>query len=230
MSKTKRNVTNPAEHLDEVGVDASRLYTLFIGPPEIDAEWNDDAVSGPYKFLKRLWESAHEHVDAVKRFRTSGPAGDAALRRKTHRTIADVTKGLEDFGFNVAIAKLMELSNEVRRAGDDPAVGEALWTVAFLIAPFAPHFAEELHALFGGEGSIFRAGWPAFDAAAAAEDEVEIAVQVNGKVRARVRVAADADDASVTATGRAAVAEHLAGKTVVKELVVPRRLVAFSVR
>ncbi|MGH7162662.1 MAG: leucine--tRNA ligase, partial [Planctomycetota bacterium] len=203
MSKTRRNVTSPGRHIAEVGVDASRLYTLFIGPPEIDAEWNDRAVWGPFKFLARLWESAHEHAGAVRRFRSGGAAGDRALRRRTHQTIRAVTEDLEGFHFNTAIARLMELSNAIRDAGDDPATGEALWTTALLVAPFAPHIAEELHALFGGKGSIFRAGWPEADAAAAAEEEIELPVQINGKLRARIRVPAGAGEDAIKRAARA---------------------------
>jgi leucyl-tRNA synthetase len=232
MSKTKKNVTSPGEHLSEVGVDASRIYTLFIGPPEIDAEWNDRGVQGPYKFLQRIWDSSHKHRDLVLAYRKNGPAGDRALRRKTHQTIRQVSHDVEHFGFNTAIAHLMELGNEVRAKGDDPAVGEALWHMCILIAPFAPHIAEELHALFGGEGSVFHAGWPEWDAEAAAEQEIEVPVQVNGRLRGKVHVAAGAGKGEMLSAARADahVAAHLEGVTVVKEIVVPGRLVNFVVK
>jgi len=232
MSKTKKNVTSPTEHLDEVGVDASRLYTLFIGPPEIDAEWNDDAVRGPYKFLQRLWDSAHRGREAVQRYRKEGASGDRDLRRKTHQTIAAVTADLDGFGFNTAIARLMELGNAIRDKEGDPAVGEALAAMAFLLAPFAPHIAEELHALFGGTGSVFHAGWPEADAAVAAEDQVEIPVQVNGKLRGRVTVPAGASEEEIrrAALADARVAELIGGMTVAKAIVVPGRLVNFVVK
>jgi leucyl-tRNA synthetase len=226
MSKTKKNVTSPTEHLSEVGVDASRLYTLFIGPPEIDAEWNDDAVMGPFKFLRRLWVSANKNREHVLRYRKEGASGDRDLRRKTHQTIAAVTHGYENFGFNTAIAKLMELGNAIEEKDGDPAVGEALWAMAFLLAPPAPHISEELFALFGGTGSIFKAGWPAADQAVAAEDEIEIVVQANGKVRGRVKVPAGASDEQVLAAARPTVA----GLAVVKEIVVKGRLVNFVVK
>jgi leucyl-tRNA synthetase len=232
MSKTKLNVTAPGEHLADVGVDASRLYTLFIGPPAEDAEWNDRAVFGPYKYLSRLWESAHRHRDRVAQYRETGPAGGRDLRRKTHQTIQAVTKDLETFGFNTAIAHLMKLNNDVRTAGDDVAAGEALWTTCRLLAPFAPHMAEELHALFGGDGSVFRAGWPEADAAVAAVDEIEIPVQVNGKLRATVCVDVNAapDAIKEAARGNEKIAGYLDGVTVVKEIVVPGRLVNFVVK
>jgi leucyl-tRNA synthetase len=226
MSKTKKNVTSPSEHLGEVGVDASRLYTLFIGPPEIDAEWNDDAVRGPFKFLQRLWESAHRNREHVLAYRKGGAAGDRDLRRKTHQTIAAVTQDLEGFGFNTAIAKLMELGNAIRDKDGDPATGEALAAMAFLLAPLAPHISEELHALFGGTGSIFKAGWPTADPAVAAEDEVEIPVQVNGKLRGRVKVRAGASQAETLAEAR----KQVAGQPIVKEIYVPGRLVNFVVK
>jgi len=227
MSKTKKNVTSPTEHLEEVGVDASRLYTLFIGPPEIDAEWNDDAVRGPFKFLCRLWESAHRGREHVLAYRSGGASGDRDLRRKTHQTIAAVTADLEGFGFNTAIARLMELGNAIREKDGDPATGEALWAMAFLLAPQAPHIAEELHALFGGTGSIFKAGWPTADPAVAAEDSIEIPVQINGKLRGRVTVPAGASEDEIKRAARAVLEPQLA---VVKEIVVPGRLVNFVVK
>ncbi|MFB3065942.1 MAG: leucine--tRNA ligase, partial [Planctomycetota bacterium] len=235
MSKTKKNVTSPVEHLDEVGVDASRLYTLFIGPPELDAEWNDRAVQGPFKFLQRLWDSAHRHRDLVLRYRAQGvaPDSDRELRRKTHATIGQVTRDLEGLSFNTAIARMMELSNEIRREhGEDPALGEALWTLKSLIAPFAPHLGEELHALFGGEGSVFAAGWPQADTAATAVEEIEVPVQVNGKLRGRVKVGVNADREAMLAAARADsdVCGHLEGKKVVKEIVVPGRMINFVVK
>jgi leucyl-tRNA synthetase len=234
MSKTKKNVTNPGEHLAEVGVDASRLYTLFIGPPALDAEWNDDAVFGPFKFLQRFWDSAHRHAEKVRRYRARGPGGDAGLRRKTHQTIEAVTQDVEAFGFNTAIARLMELGNMIRQESlqDDDALGEALWMMTRLLAPFAPHVAEEVHALFGGEGSVFLGGWPQADRAVAAEDDVEIPVQVNGKIKGRTRVPAGASREAILAAARADAAErgYLEGRAVLKEIVVPGRLVNFVVK
>jgi leucyl-tRNA synthetase len=230
MSKTKKNVTSPTEHLEEVGVDASRLYTLFIGPPEIDAEWNDDAVRGPFKFLRRLWESAHRNREHVLADRSGGASGDRDLRRKTHQTIAAVTQDLENFGFNTAIAKLMELGNAIEAKDGDPATGEALAAMAFLLAPLAPHISEELHALFGGTGSIFKAGWPTADPAIAAEDSIEIPVQVNGKLRGRATVPAGASEDQIKRAARAALADQLKGATIVKEIVVKGRLVNFVVK
>jgi leucyl-tRNA synthetase len=226
MSKTKKNVTSPTEHLEEVGVDASRLYTLFIGPPEIDAEWNDDAVMGPFKFLRRLWVTAHRNREHALAYRKKGASGDRELRRKTHRTIAAVTQDLEGFGFNTAIAKLMELGNAIEEKDGDPATGEALAAMAFLLAPLAPHIAEELHTLFGGTGSIFKAGWPTADPAVAAVDQVEIVVQVNGKLRGRVTVRSGASQEEILREAR----PQVAGFSVVKEIVVPGRLVNFVVK
>jgi leucyl-tRNA synthetase len=137
-----------------------------------------------------------------------------------------VTKDYEGFAFNTAIAKLMELGNAIEAKDGDPATGEALWAMAFLLAPPAPHVSEELHALFGGEGSIFKAGWPTADPAVAREDEIEIPVQVNGKVRGRVKVPAGASEAQMLEAAR----PHVAGQSVVKEIVVKGRLVNFVVK
>jgi leucyl-tRNA synthetase len=230
MSKTKKNVTSPTEHLDEVGVDASRLYTLFIGPPEIDAEWNDDAVIGPFKFLRRLWEAAHRNREQVLACRKHGRSGDKDLRRKTHQTIAAVTHDLENFGFNTAIARLMELGNSIDKKEGDPAVGEALDAMTYLLAPLAPHISEEMNALFGGKESIFRAGWPVADPDIAAEEEIEIALQVNGKLKGRAKVAPEASEKEHERVGREAIAEQLQGVTIAKVIVVKGRLVNFVVK
>ena len=128
---------------------------------------------------------------------------------------------------------MMELSNEIRREhGDDPALGEALWTLKSLIAPFAPHLAEELHALFGGQRSVFASGWPEPDAAATVVEEIEVPVQVNGKLRGRIKVGVNADREALLAAARADadVQGHLAGKQVVKEIVVPGRMINFVVK
>lgn len=247
MSKSMYNVVPPEPIIEKFGTDTLRLYTLFIGPAQRDAAWDDRAVVGAYRFLSRLWAKVTAHADAFAKG-PSGPlslatvAGDAAceaLFRKTHQTVRKVTDDIEtSWHFNTAIAKIMELFNETERF--DPAASEkafavfrfALETSVQLLSPFAPHIAEELWVLLGREKGIFRAKWPTWDADAAKEEEIEVPIQINGKVRSRMIVPADSseDDLRARALAEERIAGLLAGKTVHKVLVVPKRLVNVVVK
>ncbi len=247
MSKSKGNVVNPDELIEKFGADTERLYTLFIGPPERDAEWSDEGIVGCWKFLGRLWTMVHEAAPHVAAERGAPPdpreLSPAAreLRRKTHETIAKVTRDIEGaFGFNTAVAAIMELSNQAK--GIDPAAAapadrralrEALESMVLLLAPMVPHIAEELWRALGHDvDTIFREPWPQADPEAMRREEVEIAIQINGKVRSRERVPAAASDDEV----REAVLRNervralLDGKEVVKTIVVPGKLVNIVVR
>ncbi len=244
MSKSKGNVVPPDELIEQYGADTERLYTLFAGPPDRDAEWNDTAVEGSFRFLNRVWNLIEEYP-----FRAGGLsdaasklAGDdlaepiVALHRKTHQTIRKVTRDMEDFHFNTAIAAIMELVNATRSfvdaLGDEPrgneglAIAEALEAVTVLLGPMVPHFAEELWERAGGEGTLFATAWPGYDEDAAREDVVTIAVQVNGKLRGDVEVERGADEATVLELARSndRVAKHLEGKETRRVIFVPDRL------
>ncbi len=242
MSKSKGNVVSPDELIADYGADTLRLYTLFIGPPERDAEWNDQGVEGAHRFLRRLWKCVHDHHALLRGARdlevelgALGP-DERDLHRKAHEAIARITRDLEgDFHFNTAIAQIMELTNAITAftvAPDSPPPRRAVFThavrsVVLLLAPFAPHVAEELWQELGHAPSIFRAGWPASDPAALRRDEVEIVLQINGKVRDRLTVPADADAQALEALAldSAAIRRHLEGKTIRKVIVVPGKLI-----
>ncbi|GIW73147.1 MAG: hypothetical protein KatS3mg102_2689 [Planctomycetota bacterium] len=248
MSKSKGNVVNPDELIARYGADTQRLYTLFIGPPERDAEWQDDDITGCAKFLQRLWAMAHEVRELAGELPAEGQLGAAALQtlrpeaaellRKTHETIAKVTHDMEHrFAFNTAVAALMELLNQARAALQLPeprAAGERQvlrwWCEATvrMLAPMAPHIAEELwQALGHRHDTVFRAGWPEHDPELARPREVEIAVQINGKVRGHERVPADLGreelERRVLASER--VQRLLEGRPVRRAVVVPNKLV-----
>ena len=245
MSKSKGNVVAPEDMIARYGADALRAFILFMAPPDKGLDWNQDGLEGMYRFLGRLWRYVVEVAEGDVAF--AGQAGDpgeagnadraaATLRRERHRVVGKVTDDIERFGFNTALAAMMELLNatgDYRRAvsgAHDAALErDVAETLVQLLAPFAPHMAEELwREVLGMSGSVHREPWPAYDPALAAADEVEIAVQVNGKVRARIMVAADADEETVrsTALGEPNVSEHLAGLSVRKVVIVPGRLVS----
>jgi len=238
MSKSKGNVVSPDAVIAEYGADTQRLYTLFIGPPQKDAEWQDDAVVGARRFLDRVWRQTAERLDLVAGAQAYAGAGSdldpaaKALWRKTHQTIRKVTDDIEhSWQFNTAIAAVMELSNTVAEAQRTPAAAPvlrlALEATVRLLAPFVPHVAEELWTVLGHEPSVLAAGWPEYSEAACAEDVLTIPVQVNGKLRGHVTVAAGASEEEVRAAALAEekVRQHVGAAQVRKVIVIPGRLV-----
>ena len=246
MSKSKGNVVSPDALIRDYGSDTVRLYTLFIGPPEKDAEWNDRGIEGAARFLKRLWRRHAEHrgVLAEAADLACDPArmdrAERDLYRKVHETIERVTRDMEGaFHFNAAIAQIMELCNAIDGLAMDDQAGEqrkavfraAMEATILLVSPFAPHIAEELWEQLGHAPSVLQAPWPEVDPAALVRDEIDVVVQVNGKVRGHVTVAADAtrEDLEAAALAEDSVRKHLAGKTVRKVIVVPGKLVNVAV-
>ncbi|MEE9256176.1 MAG: class I tRNA ligase family protein, partial [bacterium] len=242
MSKSKMNGVSIEECTGRFGADAGRLYTLFIGPPERDKEWRDDGLIGVHRFLQRLWGTFQERIDSWK---SAEPfTGDAAslspsgkkLRRDTHYTLQQVSEVFErTFSFNTAIARIMELSTSLRaeEAAETAVQREAAEIILLCIAPMAPHVAEELWDALGagsGKGSIFRESWPAFDPSAIAAEEKEFAVQVNGKTRRTFMALPDAAKEELIEKAEVATATYTDGKTIVKHIVVPGRLVNIIVK
>ena len=228
MSKSKGNVIGPEELVEAYGADAVRLYILFIGPAREDMDWTDEGIDGMQRFVRRLYRLVGEVSERA-------PQGDppvSDLTRKAHATIAKVT---DDVGrrqsFNTAIAAIMELVNELSKAGpDDPAARFAAETAVSLIQPYAPHVAEELWELLGHE-RLWEQPWPVADEAQLVRGTFELVVQVNGKVRDRFEVdTGTAEDALVErARASARVQAHLDGAQIRKTIVVPGKLVNFVV-
>ena len=218
MSKSRGNVVAPDQVIAEHGADAMRLYLLFIGPYDQTADYKSSGIQGPAGFLNRLWQSALNAEDG---------APDGEVERALHRTIRRVSEQVPALQFNTAIAAMMEYLNVVR-AGGRTARRAELTPLVVILAPFAPHIAEELYERLGHAGGLFEtARWPAYDETKTAADTVEVAVQVNGKLRARIRVDAAADEAAVTALAQADenVARHVGDKPPRKVVWVPGRLV-----
>ncbi len=218
MSKSRGNVVSPDDVIEEFGADAMRLYELFMGPLEKGAPWSTDGIPGCFRFLQR----AHRLVTEEELVPGDGTEEQARL---TAKTIAGVTDDMEAIQPNTAISKLMVWARDVSREAPAPRSG----TLAFvkMLAPFAPHLAEELWSQLGQPDSLTYESWPEADAALLIEDTITLAVQVNGKRRDEIRVPADADEASVRSAALASesVQRHMAGKQPRKVIVVPKRLV-----
>jgi leucyl-tRNA synthetase len=239
MSKSKGNVVSFDEVIDRYGTDTLRCYTLAIGPPEKDAEWQEGGIVGYYRFLHRLWDAVtdHEGQDEPDTIRTDELQDDASkVYRQTHATIRKVTEDIEDnWHFNTAIASVMELFNEVYKLSSDPAEeGQeaavrrfALEKMVLLLSPFVPHICEELWQRLGNQPSILDQSWPEFDADAARSEEIEMPVQVNGTVRARLKVERDEDEETVreAALQLPGVQRHIQEREIQKVIVVPNRIV-----
>jgi len=252
MSKSRGNVVNPDDILVEFGADAFRLYEMFMGPLQDAKPWSTQGVAGVYKFLGRVWrlfvdekaETAFEQAETTTEAAKHGELLDLILldgaitdsqptkeQLKTlHACIKKVTEDLDGMRFNTAISAMMVFVNEANGWQTKPL--PVMRSFLQLLAPFAPHLAEELwarlHSTFGQLApSLSYAPWPQFDPALLVEDTIEIPVQVNGKLRDVIRVAADADNATLEAAARAAekVQPFLEGKTVRKAIVVPKRMV-----
>jgi len=233
MSKSRKNVVDPEDIIEQYGADVARWFMLSDSPPERDVEWTAAGVKAAWNHLQRVWRLLDEAELAVSGAvpQASGPEADA-LRKITHKTIAGVTADIDGFTFNKAVARLYELFNAIREAGgDDLGLGfarrEAFEALARLMAPMTPHFAEELWERLGHVTPLFETDWPNFNPALARDDVISMPVQVNGKKRAEIEVARDAgrEDIEGLVMTNPDVARFLDGKPPRKVIVVPGRIV-----
>ena len=241
MSKSKGNVVSPEDIINKYGADTARLFILFAAPPERDLEWNDTAVEGCSRFLSRLWrtfvsvsekEGIHDPIPADL------TEADKKLRRAIHSSVKKVTEDISTrFQFNTAISAIMEAVNALNEYLELPeskgsVAGEAAELLMLLIAPFAPHIAEEVWHDFGHQDSIHQQQWPQYDEKALALDTVQIVIQVNGKIKARLDIDANMskDEMAAMAQNHEKIAEWTAGKQIVKVIAIPRNLVNIVVK
>ena len=219
MSKSKGNVVSPDDLVRDYGCDSLRMYELFVGPPELDAEWDDRGIDGVSRFLKRFWKLA---IDS----READVKATPEMVKLRHRLIYDITQRLESFSLNTVISGFMEYNNKLmetaKKAGGIDI--ETMETFLILMAPFAPHMAEELWEIYGHNTSVFENRWPEADESAMKDDEIEVPVQINGKTRAVIRIPADAGKEEALAAGKEAVADKLDGN-IVKEIYVPKKII-----
>ena len=219
MSKSKGNVVSPDDLVRDYGCDSLRLYELFVGPPELDAEWDDRGIEGVSRFLNRFWNLVMDNKD--KDIQAS-----KEMIKLRHKLVYDIEYRFNQFSLNTVISGFMEYNNKLidlakKEGGIDK---ETLRTFVTLLAPFAPHIGEELWQQLGGTGSVFHSQWPECDEEAMKDDEIEVAVQVNGKTRAIINVAADISKEDALAAGREAVRDKMSG-SIVKEIYVPGKII-----
>jgi leucyl-tRNA synthetase len=240
MSKSKGNMISPVGYVERYGADTARCYTLFLGPPDQDADWSDEGVEGVHRFLARLWRLGAELAERtgarqLENDAAPPPGPDLEVLRKAHWAIDKVTSDMAGrFAFNTAIAAVMELVNEAyrhRETAGDAALHFAAATAASLIFPFAPHCGADVYEMLTGD-RVWEQPWPAADSSMLERDIVEVVVQVNGKLRDRVQAspATPRDELEALARARPNVQAHLDGKDVAKVVVVPGKLVNFVVR
>jgi leucyl-tRNA synthetase len=246
MSKSKGNVVSPDDFILTYGADTGRVFELFMAPPEKDLEWSDQGVEGAFRFLNRVWRFFQAHratvLGAPPRPAELSAAG-RAFRRTTHETIQRVTNDVEEFRFNTAISALHELMNAMHAfatesldrvaAGERASLlAEAIETLVLLLAPFAPHLAEELWEQLGRRDSVFRASWPVADPGALEREAVQVVVQVDGRVRTRLLVPPEIAEERLRSQALAdeRVRPWLQAREVARVVVVPGRLVNIVTR
>lgn len=239
MSKSVGNVVSPEEIVSQYGADTARLFILFAAPPEKDLEWSERGVEGSYRFLKRVWSIVGTYHQLALHD-NSLSKDELALRRKLHQTIAKVTEDLDGkFAFNTAISAIMELVNDMYKFAEAHKEinanlkTEVLRNLLILLAPFVPHIIEELwQTLHASEKSVHEASWPVVDSSALVVDTVEIAVQVNGKLRATMEVSVSLQNNELEEKAKQlpGVQKFVEGKTIVKCIVIPKRIVNIVVR
>lgn len=248
MSKSKNNGVDPEVMIQKYGADTTRLFIMFTAPPEKELEWNENGLAGASRFLNRVWRVVLENIDMIKDEKidySKLSKEDKALVRKLHQTIKRVTEAIEDnYHFNTSIAGNMELINDVYEfrnnvLGTDKestesqkVFGEVLRNIVIMLSPFVPHFCDELWEAMGEEGFLFNAPWPEYDEKLTVADEITMAIQVNGKVRGSISVerTASKEDIEKMALAVENVQKHTEGKTVVKVIVVPGKIVNIVVK
>lgn len=223
MSKSKGNVVSPDDLVKDYGCDSLRLYELFVGPPELDSEWDDRGIEGVYRFLNRFWNLVMDNKEKLVT-----PTKEMIKLR--HKLVYDITSRMESFSLNTVISGFMEYNNKMidiaKKSGIDK---ETLETAVILLSPFAPYIASELWEQLGHTNSVFENGWPKYEEEAMKDDEVEIAVQINGKTKKTICIRVEQSKEEVIQQAKQALAEKLTG-TIIKEIYVPARIVNIVVK
>ncbi|WP_432403472.1 leucine--tRNA ligase [Wukongibacter sp. M2B1] len=225
MSKSKGNVVSPDQLVERYGCDSLRLYELFVGPPELDSEWDDRGIDGVYRFINKVWRLIVDNID-----KNITPTKE--MEKARHKLIYEVTNRLNSFHLNTVVSAFMEYNNKLteiakKQGGMDRETLEALVT---LLAPFAPHISEELWEILGYDTSVFERSWPEYDLDKLKENEIEMPVQINGKVKATIRVALDESKESVLNKAKEAIGDKVDSKSIIKEIYVPNKIINIVVK
>jgi leucyl-tRNA synthetase len=242
MSKSKGNVVGAIDMAEKYGCDTARMYTLFAAPPEKDLEWNEQGIEGCARFLHRVYRLVERHAAALRSVAsgTSHPEGaetsakEKVLQRKAHQTLRRVSADFESrWHFNTSVALIMELVNTIQ--ANEPleqdvrpeVLKETLELLTLMLAPMAPHLAEQMWEMLGHPAGLAKAAWPEYNAQLAQEEQVEIVIQINGRVRGKIRVDGGLaeDELAERAFGDPKIEQLLRGARVVKRVVVPNKLV-----
>ena len=223
MSKSKGNVVSPDDLVRDYGCDSLRIYELFVGPPELDSEWDDKGIEGVNRFLKRFWKLALDNKDKDIK-------ATPELIKVRHKLVHDITNRLNTFSLNTVISGFMEYNNKLMELSKKGGVDkETLETYIILLAPFAPHVSEELWEQFGHTDSVFHATWPEYDEEAMKDDEIEIPVQINGKTKCTIAINPDGDKDEILSKAKEALGDKVNG-TIRKEIYVPGRIVNLVIK
>lgn len=220
MSKSKGNVVSPDELVEKYGCDSLRLYELFVGPPEIDCEWDDSGIDGTFRYLNKVWKFVDEYKDKIVE-----PSDEMVKLR--HKMVYEITNRLEALTLNTVVSGFMEFTNKI--VAEAKNIGgvdrDTLETIITLLAPFTPHICEELWQMVGNTESVFKNKWCTYDEEKMKDSTIEIALQINGKVKGSLKIEADANKDNVLALAKESLSDKLEGLNIVKEIYVPGRIV-----
>ncbi len=220
MSKSKGNVVSPDELVSKYGCDSLRMYELFVGPPEVDSEWDDSGIDGTFRYLNKVWKFIQEYKDKLIE-----PSKE--LIKLRHKMIYEITNRLESLTMNTVISGFMEFTNKIiaeakKLNGVDK---ETLETIVILLSPFTPHLSEELWQSLGNTESVFKNTWCKYDENMLKDDTVEIAIQINGKLRETLEIDINANKEDILAMAKEKIADKLEGLNIIKEIYVPGKIV-----
>ncbi len=225
MSKSKGNVVSPNDLVENYGTDSLRMYELFVGPPELDSEWDDRGIEGVYRFMNKVWNLVMDNKD-------KNIVATKELEKLRHTLIYEVTERLNKFHLNTTVSAFMEYTNKLTSysKANDGIDKETMEALIQLLAPFVPHIAEEMWSILGHEESVFFKGWPVYDKEKMKDDTIKMPVQINGKVKATIMVDAGASKEEVLIVAKEAIAKKIDGQTIIKEIVVPKKIVNLVVK
>ena len=233
MSKSKGNVVTPDDYVRDLGADAVRVYLMFVGPWELGGDWNDNGIVGMFRWLNRIWNLVT--AEYVEKNKDAG--GEKECIRVMHKTIKKASEDMERFRFNTMLAALMEYTNLLTRVLEAGSVNKKVWNEAIknlliMIAPSAPHMAEELWVELGNPYSIHNQQWPKWDKELASDEEVTLVIQINGKVREKLIVPVDIseDDAKKSAFADEKIKGYIEGKQILKTIYVPGKLLNIVIK